>query len=151
MWQEEFYRIVQFNVEQECNVFLKKKVIPQQSIYWRRAIPIPMFRSTERGTSNFMGRLTNALLRMTDYRSTSYAHECSGWYNAGGDEVAGIKLFSILNRSMGVAGLCAVDRLMAFRTVHYLKTLLQKFYPNVMKVSGSAFTLRSTSSAPGYS
>ena len=84
----------QFNVEQECNVFLKKKVIPQTSIYWKRAIPIPMYNSIERGTSNFMGRLCNALLRITDYRTTVYATECLGWYLADGTETAGIKLFT---------------------------------------------------------
>ena len=88
MWQEEFSRIVSFNVEQECNVFLKKKVIPQHSIYWRRAIPIPMYPSVERGTSNFMGRLCNSLLRITDYRATVYACESLGWYTADGTETA---------------------------------------------------------------
>ena len=168
MWQEEFSRIVSFNVEQECNVFLKKKVIPQHSIYWRRAIPIPMYPSVERGTSNFMGRLSNALLRITDYRATvyvslnrfffegtfcvlvndrslifllfmcfwildflflcRYACESLGWYTADGEETAGIKLFTLLNASVGVAGLSGVDRLLSFRIVHYLNTFLQKFY-----------------------
>jgi WASH complex subunit strumpellin len=128
MWQEEFSRIVSFNVEQECNIFLKKKVIPQHSIYWRRAIPIPMYPSVERGTSNFMGRLCNALLRITDYRATVYACESLGWYTADGTETAGIKLFTYLNSSVGVAGLSGVDRLLSFRIVHYLNTFLQKFY-----------------------
>jgi WASH complex subunit strumpellin len=95
----------QFNVEQECNVFLKKKVIPQHSMYWRRAIPIPLYRSVERGTSNFMGRLCNALLRITDYRATVYACESLGWYTADGTETAGIKLFTFLNSSVGVSGM----------------------------------------------
>ena len=115
-------------MEQECNVFLKKKVIPQHSIYWQRAIPIPMYPSIERGTSNFMGRLCNSLLRITDYRATVYACESLGWYTADGEETAGIKLFTFLNSSVGVSGLSGVDRLLSFRVVHYLNTFLTKFY-----------------------
>ena len=118
----------QFNVEQECNVFLKKKVLPRTSIHWRRAIPIPVYPPLERDTSNFMGRLCNALLRITDYKRTVYACECLGWYLADGTETAGIKLFTFLNSSVGVAGLGGVDRLLSFRIVHNLKAFLQQFY-----------------------
>ena len=128
MWQEEFSRIVKFNVEQECNVFLKKKVMPQASIYWLRAIPIPIYPVVERGTKNFMGRLANALLRVTNFQSTTYAPECLGWYTLEGVETAGIKLFSLLNASVGVAGLSGIDRLMSFRIVHYLKTFLGQWH-----------------------
>lgn len=43
IWQEEFSRIINYNVEQECNLFLKKKVYDWQSIYQNVAIPIPRF------------------------------------------------------------------------------------------------------------
>ncbi len=43
MWQEEYSRIINFNVEQECNCFLKRKVLPNASRYYSRAIPIPVF------------------------------------------------------------------------------------------------------------
>jgi len=41
VWQEEFSRIVNFHVEQECNPFLKRKVFDWQSTYQSEAIPIP--------------------------------------------------------------------------------------------------------------
>jgi WASH complex subunit strumpellin len=97
-------------------------------MYWRRAIPIPMYSPIEQGTSNFMGRLCNALLRITDFRRTVYATECLGWYLADGTETAGIKLFTFLNSSVGVAGLGGVDRMLSFRIVHNLKGFLNKFY-----------------------
>jgi len=75
-----------------------------------------------------MGRLCNSLLRITDYRATVYACESLGWYTADGTETAGIKLFTFLNSSVGVAGLSGVDRLLSFRIVHYLNTFLTKFY-----------------------
>ncbi len=43
IWQEEFSRVMNYNTEQECNLYLKKKVNDQQSIFQSRAIPIPRF------------------------------------------------------------------------------------------------------------
>jgi hypothetical protein len=47
IWQEEFSRIVNYNVEQECNQFLKKKILDWQSDYQSEAIPIPKFQPTD--------------------------------------------------------------------------------------------------------
>jgi|EP00945_MAST-04E_sp_MAST-4E-sp1_P006604 WASH complex subunit strumpellin len=122
MWQEEFSRIINFNIEQECNRFLKKKVVPESSIFWKRAIPIPRLLSNDRVTVNFMGRLVRHLEILTEYKSTIYAMECSGWYDRRGNEVAGIKLFSLLNSSVGSQGLYGIDRLLSFQIVHKLKS-----------------------------
>lgn len=125
--------------------------MPLASIYWRRAIPIPMYGALERGTTNFMGRLCNALLRLTDYGKTVYATECLGWYLADGTEAAGIKLFTFLNSSVGVAGLGGVDRMLSFRIVHNLKGLLNKFYnSHITKYVANLQTLEDALS-PHYS
>ena len=41
MWQEEFSRIINFNVEQECNLFLKKKVSGGLCMCWVMCICSP--------------------------------------------------------------------------------------------------------------
>ena len=41
IWQEEFSRIINYHVEQECATFLKKKIYYWQSVYHSEAIPIP--------------------------------------------------------------------------------------------------------------
>ena len=131
MWQEEFSRIVNFNIEQECNRYITKKIVVEKSIYWKRAIPIPIFSgdtpSTKNGDSsrNFMGRLLRHLERITNFQATIYAIECSGWYNSSGEEIAGSKLFSLLNHSVGAQGLAGIDRLLAFKLVHGLKNLFK--------------------------
>ena len=55
IWQEEFSRIVNYNVEQECNSFLKTKIYDHQSMYQSAAIPIPRFPSVD-SSVNFIGR-----------------------------------------------------------------------------------------------
>lgn len=57
MWQEEFSRIINYNVEQESNMFLQKKIYDWQSVYQSDAIPIPKFAPKDAQSVNFMGRL----------------------------------------------------------------------------------------------
>lgn len=47
IWQEEFSRIVNFNVEMECNTYVRKKILPWQSIYQSEIVPIPRFAPIE--------------------------------------------------------------------------------------------------------
>ena len=95
IWQQEFARIVRFNTELECNRFLKKKVLPSQSIYQSRSIPIPRFAPMPRSKdSSFIGRMLRALLYLSDSRKTVFAPACSGWYAPDGTEVAGLGLFT---------------------------------------------------------
>lgn len=62
IYLQEFSRIINYFVEQECNGFLKRKIYDWQSQYQSDAIPIPPFHSAvdvsgvDQG-SNFMGRL----------------------------------------------------------------------------------------------
>ena len=66
MWQEEVSRIVNYNVEQECNAFMRQKVLDWQSVYQSKAIPIPKFPPLDPFSVNFIGRLARELLRITD-------------------------------------------------------------------------------------
>lgn len=96
IWQEEVSRIINYNVEQECNSFLRTKVslrnlksafvIDQpigwtksntdlfvnqiqdwQSVYQSTHIPIPKFSSVDE-SATFIGRLCREILRITDPR-----------------------------------------------------------------------------------
>lgn len=84
MWQEEYTRVINFNVERECNRFLKKKILDANSKYQSRAIPIPRYAPLDPKCVSFMGRLLQAVLALTDARETVYAPECVGWYEASG-------------------------------------------------------------------
>lgn len=68
MWQEELSRIINYNVEQECNAFMKQKVLDYQSLYQSRSVPIPKYIPLDSYSLNFIGRLAKELTRITDYR-----------------------------------------------------------------------------------
>lgn len=65
IWQEEMSRIINYNVEQECNSFLRTKIQDWQSIYQSNDIPIPKFQQVDQSV-NFIGRLAREILRITD-------------------------------------------------------------------------------------
>eukprot|EP00753_Platysulcus_tardus_P012790 PLAT3544.1.p2 GENE.PLAT3544.1~~PLAT3544.1.p2 ORF type:complete len:1162 (+),score=712.35 PLAT3544.1:31-3486(+) len=133
IWQQEVSRIINYNVEQEANLFLAKKVFDAQSKYQSAAIRVPRFPSTDGTSINFMGRLVRALLALTDPRGSVYAPKACGWYALDtGDERVGISTFSQIKRSVGVTGLSGIDRLVSFRIVHELRRFLT-FYGKELK------------------
>ena len=117
MWQVEYYRVVAFNVEQQCNRYLKRKIIPSQSQYQSRAIPIPSVGKN----NNFMGRLEIALLDLTRPGYSCFSPECSSWYYQNGELACGMHIFGLLSRGIGVSGLWGIDRLLSFRIVSMLR------------------------------
>ena len=137
IWQEEFSRIINYFVEQECNGFLKKKIYYWQSQYQSDAIPIPNFNFETSGntndgapvatTMNFMGRLASELLRQTDFRTTMYIDGMQGWYDEAEREVVGIRTFDMMNRGLGIFGLTGADRLISFMIVRDMQSWVRSY------------------------
>ena len=154
IWQEEFSRIIFYNVEQECNSFLKKKVFDWNSIYQSDAIPIPKFQQLDSKSVNFMGRLVRELLAQTDARRTVYIESSQGWYSPSTlREIVGIRTFDYLYKGVGVFGLCGVDRLICFMIVRDFKFFIKGYrkgidFKNQRLVEGIRERLKPTSSLP---
>ena len=102
IWQEELSRIMNYNVEQECNSFLRKKIFDWQSAYQSDAVPIPQFPAllpdkatlaklgysyASQVSVNFMGRLTRELLNLTAVQHTVYVESMQGWYEKDNSEL----------------------------------------------------------------
>lgn len=146
IYQQELARVINYNIEQESNRFLKKKTFDGASRYQSKAIPIPRFamispieEGEDSGAINFMGRVMSSLLFLTDSTRTVYAPECSAWFIhtapdqkvAATTEACGIRTFALLERSIGVIGLRGLDRLLAFRTVHGFNSFLRFYQKDV--------------------
>ena len=88
IWQEELSRIINFNVEQECNSFFKKKTLAEDSTYQSKSVPIPNFPAIDKSLErNFIGRLVFSLLRLTSPKTCVYSMQSGGWYDMTGAEV----------------------------------------------------------------
>lgn len=124
IWQEEMMRIINYNVEQECNTFLRQKVQDYESIYQSKDIPIPRFAPTDPTSHTFIGRLAREILRTTDSRTTTYVETTGNWYDCKSkQEVLDNKIFSRVLAALGSYGLSGLDRLYRFMTVRELQNL----------------------------
>lgn len=124
LWHEEFARIIDYNAEQECNAFVKRKVQDWQSVYQDPAKPIPQFPVPAKDTSmtsNFMGRLAHKLLQLTDPSKSMYLAPMSGWFDAQGQELVGLRTMTLLQATFGTAGLTGLDRLLGFQVTHAIR------------------------------
>ena len=78
MWQEEVMRIINYNVEQECNSFLRHKVYDWKSLYQSQSIPIPTFAPVD-DSRTFIGRLARQILLSTHPSTTLYVDPMKTW------------------------------------------------------------------------
>jgi WASH complex subunit strumpellin len=114
IWKEEIMRIINYNVEQECNTFKKKKL--QFSKFQSDSIPIPNFSSLPNDASlTFIGRLAREILKITDPKTTIYVDLLTSWYDVKShQEIIDQKFTNLLFNSVDVHGLVGIDKLYSF-------------------------------------
>uniref|UniRef100_A0A665TFW6 WASH complex subunit 5 n=1 Tax=Echeneis naucrates TaxID=173247 RepID=A0A665TFW6_ECHNA len=133
IWQEEVSRIINYNVEQECNSFLRTKIQDWQSVHQSTHIPIPKFPSVDE-SATFIGRLCREILRITDPKVTSYIDQMNTWYDLKShQEVTNNRLFSEIQNTLGTFGLNGLDRLLCFMIVKELQNFLTMIQRTVLK------------------
>ncbi|XP_073650838.1 WASH complex subunit 5 isoform X4 [Tursiops truncatus] len=121
IWQEEVSRIINYNVEQECNNFLRTKIQDWQSMYQSTHIPIPKFTPVDESVT-FIGRLCREILRITDPKMTCHIDQLNTWYDMKThQEVTSSRLFSEIQNTLGTFGLNGLDRLLCFMIVKELQ------------------------------
>nr|CCC94820.1 conserved hypothetical protein [Trypanosoma congolense IL3000] len=127
IWLEEFSRIVNFNVEMECNAFLQKKLYPWESQYQSESIPIPYFQPTSGGsTYSFLGGITQHLIAITDPSHAFFLKAYGAWFGRSSlEEVVGTRTFASIREAIGSMGLVALDRMMCFIIAKNLQQLLK--------------------------
>ncbi|CAI9726515.1 WASH complex subunit 5-like [Octopus vulgaris] len=136
IWQEEVSRIINYNVEMECNSFLRTKVIDWQSVYQSKTIPIPRFAPVD-ASVNFIGRLAREILRITDPKNTSYVDQMKAWYDLKSkQEIVNRLLFQKLQKAVGSFGLNGLDRLISFMIVQELQQFNMLLHKSVLRDKG---------------
>ena len=134
--REEMSRIISYNVEQEVNKYLLKKVLDSDSKFQSKIVPIPRFPKTQNEPSciNFMGRVISMLIKITETQCTTYSPEKSGWHiSEHGAEVCNMKTVSLLRDAIGVHGLVGIDRLLSYRILHEAHRFVKFYKTNVSK------------------
>uniref|UniRef100_A0A8C5V8R5 WASH complex subunit 5 n=1 Tax=Microcebus murinus TaxID=30608 RepID=A0A8C5V8R5_MICMU len=133
IWQEEVSRIINYNVEQECNNFLRTKIQDWQSMYQSTHIPIPKFSPVDESVT-FIGRLCREILRITDPKMTCHIDQLNTWYDMKTrQEVTSSRLFSEIQTTLGTFGLNGLDRLLCFMIVKELQNFLSMFQKIILR------------------
>lgn len=133
IWQEEVSRIINYNVEQECNNFLRTKIQDWQSMYQSTHIPIPKFVPVDESVT-FIGRLCREILRITDPKMTCHIDQLNTWYDMKThQEVTSSRLFSEIQTTLGTFGLNGLDRLLCFMIVKELQNFLSMFQKIILR------------------
>ncbi|KAL7732828.1 hypothetical protein ACLKA6_005961 [Drosophila palustris] len=134
---EESQRIINYNVEKECNCFLRNKVQEWQSRFQSQTIPIPNFlplQGDPNKSNNFIGRLAHEILRCTEPRHTLFLDLKCTWYDKRpphSELLAGSGFFSVLREAMAPAGMVGLERLYAHMLADELKRNLDKLQKNL--------------------
>lgn len=68
IFNEELFRVISLNVEQECNLYCRRKVMEFESIYQSKNIQIPVYPPIDSLSMNFIGRLAQEFIRLTDFK-----------------------------------------------------------------------------------
>ncbi|ERL87541.1 hypothetical protein D910_04932 [Dendroctonus ponderosae] len=125
IWQQEVTRIVNYNVEQECNGFLRNKIHPWQSAYQNRYVPIPIYPPQDQ-SENFIGRLAREVIRLTDPRSSAvYLSTTSTWYDIKLHKpVLTKETIASIAQTVEVTGLVGLDRLFSFMITAALQRIM---------------------------
>lgn len=147
IWQEEVSRIINYNVEQECNNFLRTKIQDWQSVYQSTHIPIPKYPPVDE-SATFIGRLCREILRITDPKVTCYIDQMNTWYDMKThQEVTNNRLFSEIQDTLGTFGLNGLDRLLCFMIVKELQNFLIMFQKTVLMDRSVLDTLKALMNA----
>ena len=107
------------------------------NISQQNGIEVPSYARNDDDPSSatFLGRSLNALLKLTDPKATIYSQHLMGWYNADGEQLCGIKFFSLLRKSIGVQGMLGLETLLVHAISNEMQRFL-KFYRDMMKNYG---------------
>ncbi|XP_036904418.1 WASH complex subunit 5 isoform X1 [Sturnira hondurensis] len=147
IWQEEVSRIINYNVEQECNNFLRTKIQDWQSMYQSTHIPIPKFAPVDE-SATFIGRLCREILRITDPKMTCHIDQLNTWYDLKThQEVTSSRLFSEIQTTLGTFGLNGLDRLLCFMIVKELQNFLSMFQKIILRDRTVQDTLKTLTNA----
>lgn len=133
IWKEEIMRIINYNVELECNSFKKKKI--QFSKFQSDSIPIPTYPALPNDVSvTFIGRLAREILKITDPRVTIYVDLLTSWYDIKThQEIMDQKFTTLLLNSVDVHGLVGIDKIYCFMISENLELIHKSLLKRHMK------------------
>ena len=134
VWKEETFRVVAYNVEQECNTaqpHARPRAGLAEPSYQSVSAPIPGLRAHRRALAS-TSPVDRA--RVFEGRTAARADRTAGRGGpAAGSarmpEIFGVRTFAVLRDAVGVGGLAGLDRLLSFMATQRLRTAIHRSPP----------------------
>lgn len=117
IWEEEFLHILRHCAREEHNDYVRKR---QQDPVVR-----PVQSSDFSNAKTFLGQLLHQILRLSNPSSSMYIEPMSGWFDAEGHELLGLRFFDLLESCIGPVGMTCMDSLLSFLIMENLEHSLR--------------------------
>lgn len=125
IFQEELSRLINFATEQESNAWRKVKILPFNSDYQSKEVPLQLPNLEDPSAVTFIGKLVNELLTLTDPKTTIYIADTRTWYDSKSrTALLTPDTFKLLETAIDIVGLVGVDKLLSFHCVKELEASL---------------------------
>ncbi|XP_043695322.1 WASH complex subunit 5-like isoform X3 [Telopea speciosissima] len=105
IWEEEFTAFLQDSAQKERDDYVQ----------------VNDFSSAQ----TFLGHLLHRILKLTNPSQSMYIEPMSGWFDAAGHELLGLRFFDLLESCVGPVGMASLDSLLAFIIMNKLEHALK--------------------------
>lgn len=121
IWNEEIVRIIEFAVEKEATNLVTKKQYSDFGgsttlIEAKESFYIPIFNPVDEFDFTFMGRVLRQILQTIE--KGFYLDHLSSWYDAGGNQLFGLRHVNYVQDYLGTQFLVGLDRLITYNIVN---------------------------------
>ncbi|MCL7022084.1 hypothetical protein MKW94_029178, partial [Papaver nudicaule] len=105
LWEEEFTCFLKHSAQKECDDFVTRQVK-------NSAVILPVEMDDFSNAQTFLGDLLNQILKLTKPSMSMYIEPMSGWFDAEGCELLGLRFFELLESCVGPVGMACLDSLL---------------------------------------
>ncbi|CAD8147536.1 unnamed protein product [Paramecium pentaurelia] len=112
MFTEEFNRLIECYTSMELKGLITGNK-EYEELSYDEDIPMPDEKSKQYGAINFIGRLLNQIILITNPREIVFVESTLGFYDSNGRDVLNLKTIGLILKCIGVSGLNGIDLLLS--------------------------------------
>ncbi|KAI3869770.1 hypothetical protein MKW98_030951 [Papaver atlanticum] len=118
LWEEEFSCFLKHSAQKEYDDFVSRR---DKNL----AVIVPVEMNEFSNAQTFLGDLLSQILKLTRPSLSMYIEPMSGWFDAEGCELLGMRFFELLYSCVGPVGLASLDSLLVKIITENLKLALK--------------------------
>lgn len=117
VWEEEFTCILKHSVQDEFDNYVRKGK--------HDSVAGPLKLNDFSMSKTFLGHLLYHMLNLSNPSCSMYIEPMSGWFDADGHELLGLRFFDLLESCIGPFGMAGIDSLLTFLITDHLENMMR--------------------------